>query len=275
MYETNFHKAATVRDAAALLVKSDDGKILAGGQTLIPTMKQRLAAPVDLIDLSRVAALRGVTIAKRKKMGIMKANGGETITIGAMTTHAEVAADEELAKVCPVICRLAGNIGDPAVRHRGTIGGSVANNDPAADYPAALLALDATIHTDTREIAAADYFKGMFLTALNDDEIVVAVSFEAPAVGGYGKFPNPASRYAMAGVFVAKSVGGEVRVAVTGAGENGVYRQADLEAALSVDWSVASVDSVAVSSDGLMSDLHGNATYRANLIKVMAKRALV
>ena len=274
MYETNFHKAVTAQDAAALLAQSDDGKILAGGQTLIPTMKQRLAAPVDLIDLSRVAALRGVKIEKRKKMGIMKANGGETITIGAMTTHAEVAADEELEKVCPVICGLAGNIGDPAVRHRGTIGGSVANNDPAADYPAALLALDATIHTNTREIAAADYFKGMFLTALNDDEIVVAVSFEAPAVGGYGKFPNPASRYAMAGVFIAKSVKGEVRVAVTGAGENGVYRHADLEAALSVEWSVASVDSVTVSADGLMSDLHGNAIYRANLIKVMAKRAL-
>ena len=274
MYETNFHKAATAQEAAALLAQSDDGKILAGGQTLIPTMKQRLAAPVDLIDLSRVAALRGVTIEKRKKMGIMKANGGETITIGAMTTHAEVAADEELEKVCPVICGLAGDIGDPAVRHRGTIGGSVANNDPAADYPAALLALDATIHTNTREIAAANYFKGMFLTALNDDEIVMAVSFKAPAVGGYGKFPNPASRYAMAGVFVAKSVGGEVRVAVTGAGENGVYRHAELEAALSVDWSAAAVDGVTVSADGLMSDLHGNATYRANLIKVMAKRAL-
>ena len=274
MYETNFHKAATAQDAAAILTKSDDGKILAGGQTLIPTMKQRLAAPSDLIDLSQVSALRGVTITKRKKMGIMKAEGGETITIGAMTTHSEVAGDVELVKVCPVICGLAGNIGDPAVRHRGTIGGSVANNDPAADYPAALLALGATIHTNTREIAAADYFTGMFATALTDDEIITAVSFRAPAVGGYGKFPNPASRYAMAGVFVAKSVEGEVRVAVTGAGDNGVYRHAGLEAALSADWSAASVDAVEVSADGLMSDLHGNATYRANLIKVMTKRAL-
>ena len=274
MYETNFHKASTAQDAAALLAKSDDGKILAGGQTLIPTMKQRLAAPSDLIDLSQVSALRGITITKRKKMGIMKADGGETITIGAMTTHSEVAGDAELVKICPVICQLAGNIGDPAVRHRGTIGGSVANNDPAADYPAALLALGATIHTNTREIAAADYFTGMFATALTDDEIITAVSFQAPAVGGYGKFPNPASRYAMAGVFVAKSVEGDVRVAVTGAGDNGVYRHAGLEAALSADWSAASVDAVEVSADGLMSDLHGNAGYRANLIKVMTKRAL-
>jgi carbon-monoxide dehydrogenase medium subunit len=274
MYETNFHKAATAQDAAALLAKSDDGKILAGGQTLIPTMKQRLAAPSDLIDLSQASVLRGITITKRKKMGIMKADGGETITIGAMTTHSEVAGDVELVKICPVICQLAGNIGDPAVRHRGTIGGSVANNDPAADYPAALLALGATIHTNAREIAAADYFKGMFATALTDDEIITAVSFKAPAVAGYGKFPNPASRYAMAGVFVAKSVEGDVRVAVTGAGDNGVYRHAGLEAALFADWSAASVEAVEVSADGLMSDLHGNATYRANLIKVMTKRAL-
>ena len=274
MYETNFHKASTAQDAAALLAKSDDGKILAGGQTLIPTMKQRLAAPADLVDLSRAEALRGVTITKRKKMGIMKADGGETITIGAMTTHAEVAGNTELAQVCPVICGLAGNIGDPAVRHRGTIGGSVANNDPAADYPAALLALGATIHTNTRDIAAEDYFKGMFLTALDDMEIITAVSFQAPVVGGYGKFPNPASRYAMAGVFVAKSVDGEVRVSVTGAGDNGVYRHAGLEAALSADWSASAVDAVDVSTGGLMSDLHGTAAYRANLIKVMAKRAL-
>ena len=274
MYETNFHKASTAQAAAALLAKSDDGKILAGGQTLIPTMKQRLAAPSDLIDLSQASVLRGITITKRKKMGIMKADGGETITIGAMTTHSEVAGDAELVKICPVICQLAGNIGDPAVRHRGTIGGSVANNDPAADYPAALLALGATIHTNAREIAAADYFKGMFATALMDDEIITAISFQAPAVAGYGKFPNPASRYAMAGVFVAKSVEGDVRVAVTGAGDNGVYRHAGLEAALSADWSAASVEAVEVSADGLMSDLHGNAAYRANLIKVMTKRAL-
>ena len=275
MYETNFHKASTAQDAAALLAKTDDGKILAGGQTLIPTMKQRLAAPSDLIDLSQAVALRGVTITKRKKMGIMKADGGETITIGAMTTHAEVAGDTELAKVCPVISGLAANIGDPAVRHRGTIGGSVANNDPAADYPAALMALRATIHTNSREIKAEDYFQGMFATALADNEIITAVSFQAPAVGGYGKFPNPASRYAMVGVFIAKSVDGDVCVAVTGAGDNGVYRHAGLEAALSADWSTTASEAIEVSADGLMSDLHGTAAYRANLIKVMAKRALV
>jgi carbon-monoxide dehydrogenase medium subunit len=262
MYETNFHKAATAQEAAALLNSSDDGKILAGGQTLIPTMKQRLADPTDVIDLSGAADLRGVTIA------------GDQVTIGAMTTHAEVAGHAALAALCPSICRLAANIGDPAVRHRGTIGGSLANNDPAADYPAAVLALNARIHTTSREIAADDYFEGMFATALEEDEIITAISFNAPVKGGYGKFPNPASRYAMAGVFVAKSADGSVRVAVTGASEDGVHRHDRLEAALSADWSASAVDGVEISSDGLLSDLHGNADYRANLIKVMAKRAL-
>ena len=262
MYETNFHKAATAQEAAALLNRSEDGKILAGGQTLIPTMKQRLADPSDVIDVSAAADLRGITIA------------GDQVTIGAMTTHAEVAGHTALAALCPSICKLAANIGDPAVRHRGTIGGSLANNDPAADYPAAALALNARIHTTSREIAADDFFEGMFTTALEDDEIITAVSFTAPATGGYGKFPNPASRYAMAGVFVAKSADGSVRVAVTGAGEDGVHRHDGLEAALSADWSASAVDGVEISSDGLLSDLHGNAAYRANLIKVMAKRAL-
>jgi len=262
MYETNFHKAATAQEAAALLNSADDGKILAGGQTLIPTMKQRLADPTDVIDLSGAADLRGVTIA------------GDQVTIGAMTTHAEVAGHVALAALCPSICKLAANIGDPAVRHRGTIGGSLANNDPAADYPAAVLALNARIHTTSREIAADDYFEGMFATALEEDEIITAISFNAPVKGGYGKFPNPASRYAMAGVFVAKSTDGSVRVAVTGASEDGVHRHDGLEAALSADWSASAVDGVEISSDGLLSDLHGNADYRANLIKVMAKRAL-
>ena len=262
MYETNFHEAATAQEAAALLNRSEDGKILAGGQTLIPTMKQRLADPSDVIDVSAAADLRGITIA------------GDQVTIGAMTTHAEVAGHTALAALCPSICKLAANIGDPAVRHRGTIGGSLANNDPAADYPAAALALNARIHTTSREIAADDFFEGMFTTALEDDEIITAVSFTAPATGGYGKFPNPASRYAMAGVFVAKLADGSVRVAVTGAGEDGVHRHDGLEAALSADWSASAVDGVEISSDGLLSDLHGNAAYRANLIKVMAKRAL-
>tara|TARA_B100000497_G_scaffold10757_1_gene12059 strand:- start:194 stop:874 length:681 start_codon:yes stop_codon:yes gene_type:complete len=225
-------------------------------------MKQRLADPTDVIDLSGAADLRGVTIA------------GDQVTIGAMTTHAEVAGHAALAALCPSICKLAANIGDPAVRHRGTIGGSLANNDPAADYPAAVLALNARIHTTSREIAADDYFEGMFATALEEDEIITAISFNAPVKGGYGKFPNPASRYAMAGVFVAKSTDGSVRVAVTGASEDGVHRHDRLEAALSADWSASAVDGVEISSDGLLSDLHGNADYRANLIKVMAKRAL-
>ena len=262
MYETNFHKAATAQEAAALLNTSEDGKILAGGQTLIPTMKQRLADPTDVIDVSAAVDMRGITIA------------GDQVTIGAMTTHAEVAGHAALAALCPSICKLAANIGDAAVRHRGTIGGSLANNDPAADYPAAALALNARIHTTSREIAADDFFEGMFTTALEDDEIITAVSFTAPSKGGYGKFPNPASRYAMAGVFVAKLADGSVRAAVTGAGEDGVHRHDGLEAALSADWSAAAVDVVEIASDGLLSDLHGDAEYRANLIKVMARRAL-
>jgi carbon-monoxide dehydrogenase medium subunit len=262
MYETNFHKAATAQEAAALLNASEDGKILAGGQTLIPTMKQRLADPTDVIDLSGAADLRGINIS------------GDQVTIGAMVTHAEVAGHAALAALCPSISQLAANIGDPSVRHRGTIGGSLANNDPAADYPAAVLALNARIRTSLREIAADDYFEGMFTTALEDHEIITAISFTAPSQGGYGKFPNPASRYAMAGVFVAKSADGTVRVAVTGASEDGVHRHGGLEAALSADWSASAVDGVEISSDGLLSDLHGNAEYRANLIKVMTKRAL-
>lgn len=274
MYETTYHKASSAKDAAGLIAKADDGKLLAGGQTLIPTMKQRLAAPSDLVDLSGASEMVGITITKRKKMGLMKTDGGETVTIGAMTTHADVAGNADLAAICPSITALASNIGDPAVRHRGTIGGSLANNDPAADYPAAMLALGATIDTNKRSIAAADYFTGMFSTALADDEVITSVSFQAPEVGGYGKFPNPASRYAMVGVFAAKSIDGDVSVAVTGAGDDGVFRHAGLEAALSKDWSANAVAGVDVSADGLLSDIHGDATYRANLIKVMAKRAI-
>ncbi|MCL4128893.1 UNVERIFIED_CONTAM: hypothetical protein GTU68_032293 [Idotea baltica] len=263
MYTTKYHKASDAANAASLLGASPEAKILAGGQTLIPTMKQRLAAPTDLIDISGIAELRGVTI-----------DGGETITIGAATTHYEVANNAELGAVCPAITGLAANIGDPAVRHRGTIGGSIANNDPAADYPAALLALGATIHTTSRDISADDFFTGMFSTALDDGEVIKSVSFQAPANAGYGKFPVPSSRYAMVGVFVAKSIDGDVRVSVTGAGDDGVFRHAGLEAALSSDWSPAAAGGVSVGADGLLSDIHGNAAYRANLIGVMAKRAV-
>lgn len=274
MFATKYHKASDAKDAVGLLGTSNDGKILAGGQTLVPTMKQRLAAPSDLIDISGIEALSGVSVTARKKLAVLKAKDGATITIGAATTHAEVAGNAELADVCPSICALAGGIGDAAVRHRGTIGGSVANNDPAADYPAALLALGATINTTHRNLSADEFFTGLFSTALEDNEVITEISFQAPVAGGYGKFPNPASRYAMVGVFAAKSVDGDVRVAVTGAGDDGVFRHAGLEAALKSDWTTDAVGGVDISADGLMSDIHGNAAYRANLIGVMAKKAV-
>ena len=198
---------------------------------------------------------------------------GSEVTIGASTKHAEVASSAELRAVCPSLCDLASHIGDPAVRHMGTLGGSIANNDPAADYPAAMLALNATIKTDKREIAADDYFTGMFSTALEEGEMIVSVSFEAPSKGAYAKFPNPASRYAMCGVYVTHGAGG-VRVAVTGAGDDGVFRASDMEAALASDFSADALEGIAVSADGMLSDIHGDAAYRANLVKVMAKRAV-
>ncbi|MEL7272339.1 MAG: xanthine dehydrogenase family protein subunit M [Pseudomonadota bacterium] len=261
MYETSYHRAASIDDAAAAMSGADDGKFLSGGQTLLPTMKQRLAAPSDLIDLTHVDGMVGITVS------------GKDVTIGAATTHAEVASSAELAAVCPCISDLAGMIGDPAVRHRGTIGGSIANNDPAADYPAALVALGATVVTNKREIAADDFFTGMFETALEEDEIVTAVKYNAPASGSYQKFRNPASRYAMAGVFVAKHADG-VRVAVTGAGSDGVYRATDMEEALAGSMSADALDGCSVDEGNMLSDIHGSAAYRANLVKVMAKRAV-
>jgi carbon-monoxide dehydrogenase medium subunit len=261
MYSTNYHRASSVADAVKLLREAGDAKALSGGMTLIPAMKTRLAAPSDLVDLRHIGELRGITVS------------GKDVTIGAATTHAEVASHADLRAACHSICELAAHIGDPHVRHMGTIGGSIANNDPAADYPAAMLALGATIVTDRREIAAEDFFTGLFETALEDDEIVTAVRFTAPDICGYAKFPNPASRYAMTGVFVAKS-GDGVRVAVTGAGDNGVFRASDIEAALARNFDAAAVDGVSVSPDGMMSDIHASAEYRANLVKVMAKRAV-
>lgn len=261
MHNTTYHKASSAAEAASLMSSADDGALLAGGQTLVPTMKARLAAPTDLVDVSGVAEMRGISVS------------GSTVTIGAAVTHAEVASSAEIRAVCPSICDLASHIGDPAVRHRGTIGGSVANNDPAADYPAAMLALGATITTNTRAIAAEDFFEGMFSTALDEGEIITSISFDAPTKGAYAKFPNPASRYAMCGVFVAQGSDG-VKVAVTGAGEDGVFRSADMEAALGGSFSADALDGVTVSADGMLSDIHGDAAYRANLVKVMAKRAV-
>ncbi|WP_137930048.1 FAD binding domain-containing protein [Mesorhizobium comanense] len=260
MYSVNYHRATSVGDAAKL-VKSGDAKLLSGGMTLIPAMKTRLAAPSDLVDLSRIKDLQGIKVS------------GKTVTIGAATTHYDVASDEKLRKVCPALAHLASLIGDPAVRHKGTIGGSIANNDPAADYPAALLALGATMVTNKRGIPADKFFKGLFETALKEGEIITAVTFTAPSKAAYEKFRNPASRYAIVGVFVTKGKDG-VSVAVTGAGEDGVFRSKEIEAALAKNFAAAALDGVKVPAKGLMSDIHASADYRANLIAVMARRAV-
>ncbi|ASY70642.1 FAD binding domain-containing protein [Sinorhizobium fredii] len=262
MYQTNCHRAASIQEAVQMMGAATEGKYLSGGMTLIPTMRLRLAAPSDLVDLRHIAELKGIAV------------DGRTVRIGAATTHEEVATSAELRAICPAICGLAGHIGDPAVRHMGTIGGSIANNDPAADYPAAMLALDAVIVTDRREIKAAAFFTGLFETALEEGEIITAVRFDAPAKAAYQKFANPASRYAMAGVFVARRDNGDVRVGVTGAGSSGVFRHPGLEAALSANWSPDAVANVTVDASDLLTDLHASAAYRANLVRVMTKRAV-
>ena len=261
MYPTKYHKAESIDDAVAALANGEDAYVLAGGQTLISTMKQHLAAPSDLVDIRGIAGMVGVSA------------NGTVLTIGAATTHAEVAADPHVLKLCPALACLASGIGDPAVRHLGTIGGSIANNDPAADYPAAMLALGATIITNKREIPADAFFVGLFSTALERGEIITAVSIPQPTKAAYAKFPQPASLYALVGVFVADGPNG-VRVAVTGSGEDGVFRHAGLEAALSTNWSTDALNGVDISAEGMMSDIHGEADYRANLIKVMTKKAV-
>ena len=260
MYSLNYHRASSAADAAKLQKKGDDAKYVSGGMTLIPAMKSRLASPSDLVDLSRIKEMKGIKVS------------GKTVTIGAATTHYDVATDAKLRAVCPALCDLAAHIGDPAVRHRGTIGGSIANNDPAADYPAAMLALGATIITNKREVAAEKFFTGLFETALKDGEIVTGVSFTAPAKAGYEKFRNPASRYAIVGVFVAR--GKDVRVAITGAGDDGVFRSKAMEAALTKSFTPGALDGIKIDAGSLMSDMHASADYRANLVVVMAKRAV-
>ena len=261
MYQFNYVRAKSLADAEALLAQADDPKLLAGGQTLIPTLKQRLAMPSDVIDIGGLAELAYIRAE------------GNAITVGAATKHFDVANSADVKKHIPALAHLAGEIGDPAVRHMGTIGGSIANNDPAADYPAACLALDAKIHTTKRLIVADEYFKGMFETALEADEIIKEVTFPHPDKAAYMKFPNPASRYAMVGVFVSKGPWG-VRVAVTGAGQDGVFRVKEMEDALAKSWTPDAVASIKVPADGLLSDLHGSAEYRAHLVTVMAKRAV-
>jgi carbon-monoxide dehydrogenase medium subunit len=262
MYAFDYHRATSVADAAAKLAAAGDGKFLAGGQTLIPTLKQRLASPSDLVDLAGIAELVG---AREEDDGV---------TIGAMTRHAQVAESAVVRRIIPALAHLAEGIGDPLVRNRGTIGGSIANNDPAADYPSAVLALAATVRTDRRSIAADDFFDGLFTTALEEGELITAIHFPKPAQAGYAKFPNPASRYATVGVFVVRTHNG-VRVAVTGAGENGVFRATGLERALAADFSPAAVDRVAIPADGLNGDIHASAEYRAHLVGVMTKRAVI
>ena len=261
MYETTYHRPASVADAASIVASSSEAKLLAGGQTLLPTMKQRLAAPEHLVDIGKLAELKGITVT------------GDTVTIGAATKHAEVAASADVARAIPALAALAGMIGDPAVRHMGTIGGSVANNDPAADYPAALLGLGATVVTNKRSIPADEFFTGLFETALEDGEIITKVSFPIPHKAAYEKFRNPASRYAMCGVFVAKTAGG-VRVAATGVGSSGAFRVTAMEQALAANWSPDAVASITVPAGDMLSDIHGSSEYRAHLVTVMAKRAV-
>ena len=239
---------------------ASEAKLIAGGQSLLPAMKLGLAAPEALIDMAQVAGLKGITVSA----GMVK--------IGAMCTHAEVAAHAELARAIPALAELAGKIGDRQVRHRGTLGGSLANNDPAACYPAAVLGLGATVHTNQRDIAADDFFKGLYETALKQGEIITAVSFPVPAKAGWQKFKQPASRFSIVGVFVSQGPQG-VRVAVTGAAAC-VFRAKDLEARLSANWSAAALNGATVPEDGFNSDLHGSAEYRAALIPVLAGRAI-
>ena len=260
MYDFNYHRPKSLAEAARLLAGKDDAKLVAGGMTLIPTLKQRLARPTDLVDLTAIAELKGI---KRD---------GNALVIGAMTPHADVADSAEVKKAIPALAHLADLIGDPQVRNRGTLGGSISNADPAADYPAGVVGLGATVVTNNRKIAADEFFKGLFETALEAGEIVTAVAFPVPEKAGYAKFPNPASRYAVVGVFVAKT-GGGVRVAVTGAGPS-VFRVKEMEAALAKDFSPKALDGIKVAATGLNSDIHASAEYRAHLVAVMAKRAV-
>src|SRR5260221_29349 len=260
MHNFNYQRPGSVADAVKALGSAGDGKIVAGGMTLVPTLKQRLAAPSDLIDLGAIADLKGI-----------KAEG-DGVTIGAMTRHVDVATSALVKSTIPALAHLAEGIGDRQVRNRGTIGGSLANNDPAADYPAAALALGATIRTNKREIAADAFFKGMFDTALEEGEIITAVHFPKPEKAAYQKFAQPASRYALVGVFVAKTKGG-VRVAVTG-GCHGVFRSQGTEAALAANFTPQAVKAMKLNAGDFSGDLHGTPEYRASLVVTMAARAV-
>jgi carbon-monoxide dehydrogenase medium subunit len=260
MYEFNYHKPTSLDEVANLLGANEEAKLVAGGMTLIPTLKQRLARPSDLVDLAAIPSLRGIT------------DAGDAVVIGAMTRHGEVHNSPVVKQAIPGLAAMAGLIGDPAVRNRGTIGGSISNNDPAADYPAALVALGATVQTTKRQIAAEDFFSGMFETALEPGEIVTAVRFPKLQAACYQKFRNPASRYAIVGVFVART-GDGVRVAVTGAGPV-VFRVPEMEAALARSFTPDAIKDITIPDSGLNSDIHASAEYRAHLVGVMARRAV-
>lgn len=260
MYDFAYQKPGSLADAVKALGADGEAKALAGGMTYIPVLKQRLAKPSTIVDLSGLG-LTGITVS------------GNVVTIGAMTTHVAVASSASVKAAIPALAALAGMIGDDAVRHRGTIGGSIANNDPAADYPAAALALGATIKTDRRSIKADDFFTGMFSTALEQGELITAVEFPEPTKAGYEKFRNPASRYAIVGVFVAQTADG-VRVAVTGAGQGGVFRHAEMEKALSGNFSAAAIKGIKTPPDNLNGDIHASSEYRAHLVGVIAGRAV-
>jgi carbon-monoxide dehydrogenase medium subunit len=260
MYQFDYVKPKSLSEAAKLIEGSEEAKLLAGGQTMLPTMKQRLAAPSQVIDIAGLDELKGI-----------RAEGG-ALVIGAAARHVDVATSDAVRRSIPALAELASHIGDPHVRNRGTLGGSIANNDPAADYPAALVALGATVRTTKRQIAADDFFLGMFETALEPNEIVKEVAFPTPKRAAYMKFPNPASRYAMVGVFVAEGPQG-IRVAVTGAGPS-VFRVPEMETALASSFTPGAVEGIKVPADGLNSDLHGSADYRAHLVTVMASRAV-
>jgi carbon-monoxide dehydrogenase medium subunit len=261
MYAFDYHRPSSLNEATSALAAHPGAKLLAGGHTLIPALKLRLAEPGHLVDLARVDGLQELAV------------DGGVLRIGAMVTHATVAGSDVVKKAIPGLAALASGIGDPHVRPRGTIGGSVANNDPAADYPAAVLALGATVHTTKRKLAAEDFFQGLFTTALDEDEILTRIDIPVPKSFTYAKFANPASRYALVGVAVANTSAGP-RVAVTGAGESGVFRLKAAEAALTSDFSAKAVEKLTVPAAGLMSDIHAEADYRAHLIGVMLRRAL-
>lgn len=261
MHQFSYHRPDDPKAAVSLLEASEEGRFLAGGQTLIPALKQRLASVSDLVDISRIAGLKTIR------------RDGDMLEIGACVTHAEVMQSADVAAHCPALSHLAGLIGDPHVRHKGTIGGSIANHDPAADYPAACLALGAAIVTNKREIAADDFFTGLFETALEEGELILCVRFPNPKKAGYAKFPQPASRYALVGVFVAETANG-VRLGITGAGNDGAFRFSEGEAALASNWQASALDGIKPDEADMAADMHGDAAYRAHLVNVMARRAV-